>query len=383
MDDEPLRIAFAGYVFAPTGYGAAARSYVHALHSTSMDLCVVNRSTHRQHLVPDPLVTSLLDREIKPQLYLCNTEPPDVLSMSAIHSRLVVLTTWESDTLPPRFVDALNRVLEVWVPSRYNAETFRKQLKTPVFQLPHAVHAPYPLHISRDDLNAGLNLKDTDYVFLSVGTWQERKNLTGVIEAFLRAFPNQPNVLLVLKTAYSFVDKSVATQQIYEAIRRADSDHNCEVASRIRLCDKFWPEEMVTALMERADCYVSLHHGEGWCYPLFDAACNGTPVIATAYSGPMDYLDARYHHLVDYQLIPPDLKQEVDWIPFTEEMQWASPDLIHAASLMRSVYEHKAESTEKARAGANHLRLKYSFSAVGQMAQRRLAELVQSFTDPK
>jgi len=381
MDDQPLSITFAGYVFAPTGYGAAARSYVHALNSTSMKLCVVNRSNHRQHLVPDPLVTSLLDREIEPRFYLCNTEPPDVLSMRDIHSRLIVLTAWEADTLPARFVEALNLVLEVWVPSRYNAETFRKQLKAPVFQLPHALHAPYPLRSSRADINAGLDLKDTDYVFLSVGTWQERKNLTGVIEAFLRAFPNQPNILLVLKTAFSFVDEKVAHQQIYEALRRADPGHICEVTSRIRICGRYWPEEMLTALMERADCYVSLHRGEGWCYPLFDAACNGTPVIATAYSGPLDYLDARYHYLVDYQLTPPNLQQEVKWIPFTDEMLWASPDLVHAASLMRFVYEHQYQAVEQARDGAIHLRQKYSLQAIGQMAQRHLLQLAQSLGD--
>jgi glycosyltransferase involved in cell wall biosynthesis len=346
-----------------------------------MKLCVVNRSNHRQHLVPDPLVTSLLDREIEPRLYLCNTEPPDVLSMRDIHSRLIVLTTWEADTLPARFVEALNHVLEVWVPSRYNAETFRTQLKTPVFQLPHALHAPYPLHISREAINTGLDLKATDFVFVCVGTWQERKNLTGVIEAFLRAFPNQPNVLLVLKTAFSFAGKKVVNRQIYEALRRADPGHASEVASRIRVCDKFWPEEWMAALMQRADCYVSLHHGEGWCYPLFDAACNGTPVIATAYSGPMDYLDPLYHHLVDYQLTPPNLEQEVDWIPFTEEMLWASPDLAHAASLMRSVYERQQEAVEQARAGASALRSKYSFAAVGQIAQRRLMDVAQRLGD--
>jgi glycosyltransferase involved in cell wall biosynthesis len=372
-----MSATFSGCVFAATGYGAAARAYIHALHSASIDLSVVNRSTRPQRMVPDPLAISLLNRTVDSRFHLCSTEPCDILAAKELPQGLILLTTWEADVLPQRYIEALNRVREVWVPSRFNADTFRRQIARPVFQIPHPVHAPFSFRAERSAIEKGLALKETDFVFLNVGTWQERKNLGGVIEAFLRAFPDEPNVLLVLKTGFGFVDERQACAQISEAIRRASAGHRSEVETRIRVCQGFWPEEHMTALLQRADCYVSLHRGEGWCYPLFDAACNGIPVVATAYSGPVDYLDPRYHNLVRYELTPARIgsQEKAASVPFSQEMSWAEPDALHAASLMREVYERKRESLERAALGAEALRGKYSLLAVGEMAKRRLLEL--------
>ena len=49
---------FHGYVAEPTGYGDAARGYIHALHDTGLSLSVVNLGQGRP--ISDPLVSSLL-----------------------------------------------------------------------------------------------------------------------------------------------------------------------------------------------------------------------------------------------------------------------------------------------------------------------------------
>ena len=53
-------IAFHGYVFARTGYGTAARSYVHAFHEAAIDMSVVSMDHYNPHPVLDPLVTTCL-----------------------------------------------------------------------------------------------------------------------------------------------------------------------------------------------------------------------------------------------------------------------------------------------------------------------------------
>jgi glycosyltransferase involved in cell wall biosynthesis len=116
---------------------------------------------------------------------------------------------------------------------------------------------------------------------------------------------------------------------------------------------------------------VSLHRGEGWGNPPFEAACNGLPVIATGYSGPADYLDDEFHYLVKYSLTPVTQKYEF----FSPEMLWAEPDISHAATLMRRVYCGRAEAEERARTAAPLLRRKFSIDAVGRMAADRLRAL--------
>jgi glycosyltransferase involved in cell wall biosynthesis len=369
------RIAFGGYVSLATGFGTAARSYVHALHGAGIPMTVLNRSAAPRFPVKDPLVESLLDRPIDAQLGILHVEPISVPAMQSIYSHLIVLTAWETDRLPSAYVETLNQVLEVWVPSRYNAETFRAQIDTPVFQLPHPIHVSQALPNDRQALDKGLALKDSDFVFVCVATWQERKNLPGLIEAFLRAFPENPNVLLVIKTGFHLVHQNVACVQIADAIQRAGATNSRAAEERIRICDGFWPEEKIAALMERADCYASLHRGEGWCYPLFDAAGRGTPVVATAYSGPLDYLDPRYHHLVKYELTSPTLTEHFENYPFSGQMQWAEPDLEDAAQHMRSVHEDREGSRQRARTGAELLQQRFSQAAVGESAKQRLIEL--------
>ncbi len=376
VTDGNPRVQYAGYIFAPTGYGTAARAYIHALDCVGIELSVANRSKRTDRMVVDPLIISLLDRPLAAQLHICNSEPLDALAFASIARRLIMQTAWEADRLPEKSVAALRDVLEVWVPSSYNAEVFRQQIDAPVFQLPHPVYTREVGPEVVAALNRGLNLKESDFLFVSVATWQERKNLPEVIEAFLRAFPDERDAVLAIKTRFEFVHQRVALAQIDEAMKRAGAAHGPAVRSRIRICDGIWNEEALTALMQRADCYVSLHRGEGWCYPLFDTACRGIPVVSTGYSGPMDYLDARYHQLVKYELTTPDMERKPGWSPFTANMQWAAPDVEDAARKMRMIYDDRTEALEKARAGAAALQQRFSAQAVGEMARERLMELV-------
>jgi glycosyltransferase involved in cell wall biosynthesis len=334
---------------------------------------------YNPHPVLDPLVTSCLRRHNDLELHLCHSEPLDFHFLQNLFSRLIVLTTWEADQLPPSYVDSLNQAMEVWVPSRFNLEVFRRQLKVPVFLLPHPVRAVCPPCIETAEAERHLRLNADSFVFLSVGTWQERKNIPVVIEAFLRAFPDEPNARLILKTSYEFTDPFYVRTQVLEAIRRAAVAHPREAIERILVCLGSWPEERMAAMVRRANCYVSLSRGEGWCYPLFDAACNGTPVIATAYSGPMDYLDPRYHRLVRYDLTPAIQRNQTANFSFTPEMSWAEPDVLHAAALMRDVYDHRQKAVEQAKEGAALLQKKYAPEAVGRMARQRLSQLVKDF----
>ena len=371
------RIAFGGYIYLATGFGTAARSYIHALHGAGIPMTVLNRSATPSRSVVDPLVESLLNTPLDAQLGIAHVEPISVPGLHEVYSHLIVLTAWETDHLPPSYVESLNEVLEVWVPSSYNAETFRAQIKTPVFVLPHPVHLKYAAPAERQTLAEGLALKDTDFVVLSVATWQERKNLPGLIEAFLRAFPNDPDALLVIKTGFQMVHYHVACVQIAEAIERAGASNSKAAEQRIRICDGLWPDERITALMQRADCYASLHRGEGWCYPLFDAAARGIPVVATGYSGPLDYLDPRHHHLVKFELTSPTLTEHFQNYPFSDQMRWAEPDVVDAAAHLRAVFEDRAGSLERARIWAELLRQRFSQSAIGEMARQRLIELAE------
>jgi glycosyltransferase involved in cell wall biosynthesis len=370
------KIVFHGYVHEPTGYGSAARAYVHALHAAGVSMSI-NDLGGRKH-VTDPLIESLLDQPITPDLHVCHTVPTQLSELGLPSSRLIALTAWETSTIPESWKSELAHAREVWVPCRHNAEVFARGVDTPVFQLPHP-YVPYPLpEPDASVINRRFELKRDDFVFFSVFEWQERKCPMGIVQAFLEAFDGESNVVLILKSWFrDAAERAVALAESAAMISFSRYMRPGR-SPRIKVETDVWPGNLVRALFERGNCYVSLHRGEGWGYPPFDAACNGKPVIATGYSGPADYLDDECHHLVRYKLTP--VTQTYAF--FNPDMMWAEPDIAHAAVLMRRVYDNRWEALARARRGASLLREKYSLNAVGRIAAGRLCALSESSEQP-
>jgi len=61
----------------------------------------------------------------------------------------------------------------------------------------------------------------------------------------------------------------------------------------------------------------------------------GKPVIATAYSGNMDFMKPENSILVPFELVPVGQ----DAFPYPEDSRWAQPDIKFAANAMRELCE--------------------------------------------
>jgi len=378
MADSTPQLAFYGYVFAGTGYGTAARAYVHALIRAAVPLSIVSLDRFHQQGLHDPIVFSCLadrSRRFAPAVHLWHTEPNNVMRLNRSFPRLAVLTTWETESLPQAYVDALNHAGEVWVPSRFNAENFRRQLSVPVFRLPHPVSELAEPCFDHSTFDREMNIPEGSFLCTAIGTWQERKNFDGIVEAFLRAFPRNNDAYLLLKTSFPFTEERVARAQIATAIQRANPPDPELARKRILVFPYRWPDDCISSLLHRADCYISLHRGEGWCYPLFDAASIGVPIVATAYSGPMDYLDPAHHRLVGYTMTAAGQQQHTIRFGFDSSMLWAEPDLADAARQLRAIYENRSAARKLAFEAAARIQQTYSLDVIGYAARERLLAL--------
>jgi len=82
----------------------------------------------------------------------------------------------------------------------------------------------------------------------------------------------------------------------------------------------------MAALHIEADAYVSAHHAEGWGLGLSAAMAYGKPVIATGYSGNMDFMDADNSFPIPYAMTPVS-EEMCDLLPlFSKDMHWAEID---------------------------------------------------------
>ena len=94
----------------------------------------------------------------------------------------------------------------------------------------------------------------------------------------------------------------------------------------------------------------------------------GKPVIATAYSGNLDFTRQENTLLVDYHLIPVREGEYLEW----EGQHWAEPSVEHAAAHMRRLYEDRAFGSTLGAIGQKTILEEYSVRAAGARIRSRL-----------
>jgi hypothetical protein len=137
----------------------------------------------------------------------------------------------------------------------------------------------------------------------------------------------------------------------------------------IALYDGHWTDQEMSDLMAACDCYVSLHRSEGVGVTISDAMSAGKPVIATGWSGNMDFMTISTSFPVRYNLV----KLERDIAQYRAGDIWAEPSIDQAAETMRYVFEHRDEATRRGEAARSAIQSDYSPEAVGELISRRLA----------
>ena len=194
----------------------------------------------------------------------------------------------------------------------------------------------------------------------------ERKNPLGAAEAFRRAFPGDEKTRLVLKIS-NLEHQPVIQSRLQELVL---------VDPRISLIDGYLDRQELWSLMASVDCYVSLHRSEGFGLGLAEAMACGRPVIATGWSGNMDFTQPDNTLLVDYKLVP----LERDLGPYRQGQVWAEPDLDAAADCMRRI---AASAVLRQRLGARGkwtVSHELSPTALAPLMRKRIALIGQGRT---
>ncbi len=127
-----------------------------------------------------------------------------------------------------------------------------------------------------------------------LGSAFARKNPLAAIAAFRRAFGDAKNRVLVIKLLAGGATRW-AERALHEAIAGADN---------IRLVEGMLPEADMMGLTSAADIVISLHRSEGFGLVPAQAMALGKPVIATGWSGNLEFMTKRNSALVDYSLVP-------------------------------------------------------------------------------
>ncbi len=161
-----------------------------------------------------------------------------------------------------------------------------------------------------------------------------RKNPFAAVEAFRFAFPQEPDQHLVIKMSSS---KGIS-QKMRALIDRMQALINGD--PRIHLIEETLPYSDLLSLYASFDVFMSLHRSEGLGLVPLEAMLLGKPVVATAWSGNLSYMNYQNACLVSHDLVP--VQDDSDFYGSTTlgiQGQWAEPSREHAAAWLRKLAE--------------------------------------------
>jgi len=234
---------------------------------------------------------------------------------------------WELENIPTKWELSSSVIDEIWVCTDYNYKIFSK-ISNNVRKI------PFYISIDRKKLHSldepPFNQKDNFIFFFNFDFMShiERKNPIGLINSFLLAHENDDTVHLYLKSING--DKRLLEKK---KILKLIQDHE-----NITLDDSYCSYNKVMSMINLSNCYVSLHRAEGLGFGMAEAMLLGKPVIATNYSGNLEFMSKSNSLLVKYKLIKIKKNEYIH----SKNQYWADPDLEHAAFLMRKISDDKA-----------------------------------------
>ena len=270
---------------------------------------------------------------------------------------------WEMSRFPDRWLPCFSVYDEIWVASRFVRDTVAAKSPIPVTHMPVAIEVALPEHSSRAEFGLADDRLIVLYVFDALSII-ERKNPLAAIAAFRQAFSEQERrskVQLVLKV--SNLNRFPTEQaRIRHELNQVDGKLLTGNFSRLQ----------VNALINHCDTYLSLHRSEGYGLTIAEAMYLGKPVVATAFSGNVDFMTEANSYPVPYKLVP--LQQA--YPPYDVDNEWADPDIAAAAAALRAIYDHPEAAQARAERAARDIRENFNRQVVGAKIAARLEQIL-------
>ena len=243
--------------------------------------------------------------------------------------------------------------------------------------------------LEKDDIDSTVyklieDIVPEKFAFLFVGLWgkgsygEDRKDVSKLIKIFYESFANkQKQPALILKTngaSFSILDREDCLSKLNQLKSRFPSDW--KLPNVYLLHGEFTDSEMNSLYNHpKIKCMVSITHGEGYGRPLQEATMTGLPVLASEWSGQLDFLDKEKSILIRGELdtVPESQHWENIIIP---ESQWFNVDENDLYKKLNYTYENKYEIKNKAKGLMYNNREKFTLNKMVQ----KLDKIMKQYT---
>jgi len=294
----------------------------------------------------------------------------------------------ETTICAPQWIDGLNRMNLNLVSSEHTKKVFKNSVfneKNQQDQVLRSIKLEKPIEVLFEGVNTDiykklksvntLNELDTikeDFNYLFVGHWlqgeigQDRKDVGMLIKTFLETFKNKKQRPgLILKTSagnYSIMDRDSMLEKIRQIEALIDGD-----LPSIYLLHGELSDDEVNELYNhpKVKAHISFTKGEGYGRPLLEATLSQKPVIASNYSGHLDFLDSEMSILLPGEItqIHPSAVVKDMLIP---ESSWFTVNYSKAAETLEDVYKNYKKYINGAKKQAYRSRTEFSLEKMSE-----------------
>jgi glycosyltransferase involved in cell wall biosynthesis len=323
-----------------------------------------------QRIIPLPLT-------YQPDIWVQITVPNEFQAVGKYNIGVTAGT--EGDICPEKWIDNLNSMQLVIVPSKFTkmvfentAKKYNKAINSRIEVVPEYFDETIYTNKIQDSLEI-LNQIPESFAFLSVGHWlqgqvgEDRKNISGLIHCFFNTYKNQKDApALILKSSgatYSVMDRMEIENKINQ-IR--DMFHTNSLPNVYLLHGDLADEEMNLLYNHpKVKAMVSFTKAEGYGRPLLEFATTGKPIIAPHYSGQADFLKKEFICALPGGLteIHPSAQNEF----LIANAKWFTPDYTYAGKMFKEVeknYKKWQELAKRQRYFVNSAFTKSAIAAV-------------------
>jgi glycosyltransferase involved in cell wall biosynthesis len=252
------------------------------------------------------------------------------------------------------------------VPSRFVHNSITLKSPHPVQVIPLALdnNALNPLHPDRQKFS----LPPNTFLFLLTFDFyssMERKNPIASIRAFSQLIAsgksNTQKVHLVVKTSNAHADPASA-ESLNEALRSIPN-------AKYTLIEQTLPREEMLQLINTCDALIALHRSEGFGLHLSEAMAMGKSVLATNWSGNVDFMNETNSYPVNFKIV----ELQNDTGSYKKSNFWAEVDIEHAVSQMEKVLENEFAGNKMVKHNAKQqIREAHSIKRVSSIIENRI-----------
>lgn len=373
-------LLYSGCIYSESGYGQKAadigRSLIEIANENDFKLLIYPLRWGNTPDVKRPefdlytLKSNQIEGNV--ELYI-HCGMPDECYFDQASNSLLFSSTVETTILPARYIESVNKnYTSLIVPSEFNrlvaVDSKYKLSNGDLFELTKPVITIHegirPIESTKFDLS---NVKE-QFAFISVGTWlpgdigEDRKDIGMMIKTFLETFKNkqnQPALIFKSSLGASSISDQLATIEKINEIKATVSGN----FPNIYLIHGELTDGEMKSLYEhhKVKAMVSFTKGESVGRPLLEFAMTGKPVIASGFSGLLDFL-SKGHPILGGELtnVHPSVANEI----LMKESQWFTVDYIKAADTLRDVKNNYQKYLEKSSKEKKNIQKQFSYDTM-------------------